>query len=89
MLLSFHSYVCLQFLSLFHARQGRREVSRPRGKTANEIACVYERSDQKGQKARESGELNLEALLEPSKLLLLGGFLNTFKEALSKNYDIS
>ena len=38
----------------------------------------------KGKKARESGELNLVGLLEPIRLLLLGGSLNTSKEAIIK-----
>ena len=35
------------------------------------------------------GELNLEALLEPYRLLLSRGSLNTTKEAINKNFDIS
>ena len=31
----------------------------------------------------------LEAFLEPCRLLLLGGSLNTFKQAINKNFDIS
>ena len=64
-----------------------REAGPPRGyrgpgaKLENEGPCVRDRSKQKGQKARESGELKLEPLLESCKLLLLGGSLNTSKEA--------
>ena len=47
--------------------------------------------EQKGRRGRKQGnlwELNLEAFLEPCRLLLLGGSLNTPKEALNKNFDI-
>ena len=35
------------------------------------------------------GELNLEVRLEPCRLLLLGGSLDTSKEAITQNFDIS
>ena len=47
----------------------------------NAAPCVCDRSEQKGQKVRD---LNLEALLEPCKLLLLRYSLNTSKEAINK-----
>ena len=34
-------------------------------------------------------ELNLEALLEPCRLLLLRGSLNISKEAIQENFDIT
>ena len=43
----------------------------------NRASCVCDHSEQRGKKVRESGELNLEALLEPCRLLLLGDSLNT------------
>ena len=57
-------------------------------KLQNESSCICDRIEQKGQKAREFGELNLEALLEPCRLLLLGGSLNTSKKAINKNFYI-
>ena len=42
-----------------------------------------------GRKQRSLGEMNLEALLETGRLLLLGGYLNTSKEAINKKFDIS
>ena len=44
------------------------------------------------RRVREQGnlrELNLEALLEPCRLLLLGSSLNSSKEAINRNFDIS
>ena len=67
--------------------QGRREVFEAQEQQCRiRKLCVCDRSEQKGQKARE---LNLEALLEPCRLLLLGGSLNTSKEAINKSFDIS
>ena len=51
----------------------------PGAKLQNEAPCVCDRSEQKGKKARESGEMNLEALLEPCRPLLLGGSFDTCK----------
>ena len=61
----------------------------PGAKLQNQAPCVRDRIEQKGYKARESGELNLEALLDPCRLFLLGGSLNTSKEAINKDFDIS
>ena len=55
--------------------------SGPGGKTAKRVC---DRSEQKGENARELGKLNLEALIEPYRLFLLGGSLNTSKEAMTK-----
>ena len=44
---------------------------------------VIERAEM--EEVRESVELNLEALLEHCRPLLLGGSLNTFKVAITKN----
>ena len=43
----------------------------------------------RGRKLGNLGELNLEALLEPCRLLLLGGSFNTSKEAINKSFDIN
>ena len=61
----------------------------PGAKLQNEVSCFYDRSEPKGQEARESGGLNFEALLEPYWLLLLGGSFYASKEAINKNFDIS
>ena len=43
-----------------------------------------------GEKARESvGTESFEAPLEPCRLLLSGGTMNTSKEAININFDIS
>ena len=42
-----------------------------------------------GRKQGNLGELNLKALLEPCRLVPLGGFVNTSKEATNTNFDIS
>ena len=44
-------------------------------------------ASRRGRKQRNLGEMNLEALLEPCRLLLLGGSSNTCKEAINKNFD--
>ena len=41
-------------------------------------------ASRRGRKQGNLGELNLEALLEPSRLLLLGGSLYSSKEAIKK-----
>ena len=56
----------------------------PGTKLQHEAPCVCDRSEQKGQKAMESRELNLEAVLEPCRLILVGDSLNTSKEAVNK-----
>ena len=43
----------------------------------------------RGRKQGDLGELNLEALQEPCKLPLVGGFLNTAKVAMNENFEIS
>ena len=58
-------------------------------KLQNEALCVRDRSELTEQKARESGELNLEVRLESCSLLLLGGSFNTSKKAMNKNFDIN
>ena len=52
------------------------------------LVSVIEAS-RRGRKQGNLGELNLEVLLEPCRLLLLGGSLNTPKEALNENFAIS
>ena len=79
------SHTCLNAIVVFRAA---KRFSRPRSKTAQiKAPCVCDRSKQKEQKARESGELNLEELSEHSRLLILGFSLNTSKEAIK--LDIS
>ena len=46
------------------------------------------KASRRGRKQVNLGELNLEALLEPCRLLLLGGSLNTSIEAREK-FNIS
>ena len=48
----------------------------PRATLQNEAPSACDRSEQKGQKAKESGGLNLEALLEPT---ILRSFASLFK----------
>ena len=56
----------------------------------NGVPCVsVDEASKRGRNKGNLGELNLEALLEPCMLLLLGGSLNTSKEAINKNIDIS
>ena len=47
------------------------------------------KGSRRGKKQGNLEELNLEALLEPFRLLLLGGSLSTAKYAIYKNFDIS
>ena len=47
------------------------------------------KASRRGRKQDNLGELNLEALFEPCRLLLLGGSLNTSNKAITKNFDIS
>ena len=61
--------------------QGCREFFEAQG-------SVIEAS-RRGRKHRNLKELNLEALLEHCRLLLLGGSLNVFKEVINENFDIS
>ena len=61
----------------------------PGAKLQNVAPCVFDRSKQKGREVRESGKQNLEALLKACRLLLLGVSLNTSKEVINKNFDIS
>ena len=61
----------------------------PGAKLQNEAPCFCNRNEQRGQNARGFWEQNLEALLEPCRLLLLEGSLNTSKEAINKNFDFS
>ena len=42
------------------------------------------KASRRGRKEGNLGKLNLKALLEPCRLLLLGGSLNTSKEAIDK-----
>ena len=57
---------------------------RPRGKQKmRPLVSVIE------AEGAESKGLNLEALLEPCRPLLLGDSMNTTKEAVNKNFDIS
>ena len=49
---------------------------------------VIEHKGRRGRKQGNLWELNLESFLEPCRLLLLGGSLNTSKEALNKNFDM-
>ena len=63
--------------------------SRPRDKLQNGAPCNYMEVSRRGRKQGNLGELNLEALLEPCRLLVLGGSLNTSKEVINKNFDIS
>ena len=69
-------------------KQGRREVFKAQGQNCRPLVSVIKAS-RRGRKQGNLGELNLEALLEPCRLLLLGGYLNTTKEAINKNVDIS
>ena len=41
-------------------------------------------ASRRGRRKGNLGELNLEALLEPFRLLLLGGYINTSEEAIKK-----
>ena len=59
----------------------------PGARLQNKGPSVCDRS-KKGQKARESGELNLE-VLKHCRLFLFGGSLNTSIKALNKYFDIS
>ena len=61
----------------------------PGAKLQNEAPCVCGRSEQKGRKQGNLGELNLEALLGPCRLLLLRVSFNKSKEFITKNFDIS
>ena len=42
-----------------------------------------------GRKQENLGKLNVEALLEHCRLRLLGYSLNTSREAMNKNFDVS
>ena len=57
-------------------------------KLQNEAPRVCDRSKQEGQKISGGGGLNLAALLEPCRQLLLQVSLNTSKEAINKTFDI-
>ena len=46
-------------------------------------------ASRRGRKKGTLRALNLEALLEPCGLLLLGGSLNTSKAAMNRNIDVS
>ena len=46
------------------------------------------KASRRGRKQGNVAELNLEALLEPCRLLLLGGSLNTSEEAIKRFFDI-
>ena len=46
-------------------------------------------ANRRGRKQENLGEINLEALLESFRLLLLRGSLNTSKEAINKKVDDS
>ena len=46
-------------------------------------------ASRRGRKQGNLGKLNLEALLEPRRLFLLGGSLDTSKEVINKNVDVS
>ena len=65
------------------------KFSRPRDKLQNEAPCDYMEASRRGGKQGNLGELNLEALLEPCRLLVLGGSFNTSQEVINKNFDIS
>ena len=47
-----------------------------------------DRSQQMGRKQGNLEKLNLEAFLEPCRLLLFRGSLNTSKKDINKNFDI-
>ena len=66
-----------------------REVFEAKGQNCkmSPLVSVIE-SSRRGRKQGNLGELNLEALLEPCRLLLLGGSLNTSKKAINKNFYI-
>ena len=70
--------------------QGRREVFEAQGQNCKTrpLVSAIEHKGRRGRKQGNLWELNLEAFLEPCRLLLLGGSLNTPKEALNKNFDI-
>ena len=70
--------------------KGRREVFEAQGQNCKmrPLVSVIEQKGTRGRKQGNLWELNLEAFLEPCRLLLLGGSLNTSKEALNENFDI-
>ena len=70
--------------------QDRREVFEAHGQNfkIRPLVSVIKAS-RRGQKQGNLGEQNLEALLEPCRLLLLGGSLNTSKEASNISFYIS
>ena len=64
-----------------------RGKMRPRGKIRPRVSVIE--ASRRGRKQGNLGKLDLEALLEPCRMLLLGGSLNLSKEALDKNFGIS
>ena len=46
-------------------------------------------ASRRGRKQGNPGEPNLAVLLEPCRLLPLGGTLNSSKAAINRNFDVS
>ena len=70
--------------------QGHREVFEAQGqnfKIRPHMSLIE--ASRRGKKQWNLGELNLEAFFEPCRVLLLRGSLNTSKEAINRNFDIS
>ena len=67
--------------------QGHREVIEAQDQNCKmrPLVSVIEVS-RRGRKQGDLGEMNLDALLEPCRLLLLGGSLNTTKEGINKTF---
>ena len=82
--------LCKNLFAIGLCKQGCRQVFELQGQNCNmrPLASVIE-ARRRGRKQGNLEELNLEAPLEPCGLLLLRGFLNTSKEAMNENVDIS